>query len=83
MTGPAERQALRSQDLRTSEDPVTLDGTIIRVDPATGGALPDNPWSRRATPTRTPGGSSHTGCATPSAFTARPGTDELWLGDVG
>ena len=39
----AEGGALRSQDLRTSGDPVSLDGTVIRVDPATGAALPDNP----------------------------------------
>ena len=39
----AEGGALRSQDLRTTGDPVTLDGTIIRVDPATGAGLPNNP----------------------------------------
>ena len=44
MTPPsAEGGALRSQDLRTSGDPTTLDGSIIRVDPATGAALPSNP----------------------------------------
>ena len=32
----AEGGALRAQDLRTSGDPVTLDGTVIRIDPATG-----------------------------------------------
>src|SRR5215210_6995023 len=32
----AEGGALRSQDLRTSGDPVSLDGAILRVDPATG-----------------------------------------------
>ena len=42
----AEGGALRSQDLRTSGDPVGLDGTVIRVDPATGAALPDNPLGR-------------------------------------
>jgi glucose/arabinose dehydrogenase len=33
---PNEGGALRSQDLRTPADSVTLDGSIIRVDPATG-----------------------------------------------
>jgi glucose/arabinose dehydrogenase/esterase/lipase superfamily enzyme len=33
---PNEGGALRSQDLRTPADPVTLDGTIVRVDPNTG-----------------------------------------------
>ena len=32
----AEGGALRSQDLRTAGDPVSLDGAILRVDPATG-----------------------------------------------
>ena len=36
----AEGGALRSQDLRTSGDPVALDGSIIRVDPATGRGAP-------------------------------------------
>ncbi|MGE5276575.1 MAG: PQQ-dependent sugar dehydrogenase, partial [Acidobacteriota bacterium] len=44
-TPTAEGGALRSQDLRTSGDPVTLDGAIIRVDPNTGAGLPDNPLS--------------------------------------
>jgi PKD repeat protein len=39
----AEGGALRRQDLRTSGDPVSLDGSIIRVDPATGAAPADNP----------------------------------------
>jgi glucose/arabinose dehydrogenase len=79
----AEGGALRSQDLRTSGagDPVTLDGTIIRVNPATGAGLPDNPLA----------GSSDAnarriianGLRNPFRFTRRPGTNELWLGDVG
>jgi glucose/arabinose dehydrogenase/PKD repeat protein len=77
----AEGGALRSQDLRTAGDPVTLDGTIIRVDPATGAGLPDNPLA----------GSSDVnarriianGLRNPFRFTSRPGTSELWLGDVG
>ena len=39
----SEGGALRSQDLRTPGDPTTLDGSIIRVDPATGNALPVEP----------------------------------------
>jgi glucose/arabinose dehydrogenase len=31
-----EGGALRSQDIRTGGDPVTLDGSIIRLDPDTG-----------------------------------------------
>ena len=44
----AEGGALRSQDLRTAGDPVSLDGSVIRVDPATGDALPDNPLAAAA-----------------------------------
>ena len=77
----AEGGALRSQDLRTSGDPATLDGTVIRVDPATGDALPSNPLF----------GSSDEnvrriiayGQRQSFRFTFRPGTDELWVGEVG
>lgn len=34
----AEGGALRSQDIRTAGDPVTFDGTVIRIDPDTGAA---------------------------------------------
>ena len=44
MTPPtAEGGALRSQDVRTTGDPTGLDGAILRVNPDTGAALPDNP----------------------------------------
>jgi glucose/arabinose dehydrogenase len=77
----AQGGALRSQDLRTSTDPVTLDGTILRVDPSTGKALPNNPLS----------GNSDSnarrviayGLRNPFRFAMRPGTSEVWLGDVG
>jgi glucose/arabinose dehydrogenase/regulation of enolase protein 1 (concanavalin A-like superfamily) len=82
MTTPtAEGGALRSQDLRTSGDPVTLDGTILRVDPATGAGLPDNPLASNSDP--------HArriiayGLRNPFRITTRPGTNEVWIGDVG
>jgi glucose/arabinose dehydrogenase/PKD repeat protein len=77
----AQGGALRSQDLRTSGDPVSLDGTIIRVDPATGAGLPDNPLAgnTNANARRI---IAH-GMRNPFRFTPRPNTDELWVGDVG
>jgi glucose/arabinose dehydrogenase len=77
----AEGGALRSQDLRTSGDPVTLDGTILRVDPDTGLGLPDNPlFSSSDTNARR---IIAQGLRNPFRFTIRPGTNEAWLGDVG
>jgi glucose/arabinose dehydrogenase len=77
----AEGGALRSQDLRTSSDPATLDGAILRVNPDTGQALPNNPnaASGNANARRV---IAH-GLRNPFRFTIRPGTSEVWLGDVG
>jgi glucose/arabinose dehydrogenase len=77
----AEGGALRSQDLRTPADPVSLDGSVIRVDPATGSAAAGNPMagSMDANARRI---IAH-GLRNPFRFTFRPGTSELWVGDVG
>jgi PKD repeat protein len=78
---PNEGGALRSQDLRTDGDPVTLSGSIIRIDPITGDALPDNPLALHPDPN----GRrivAH-GFRNPFRFTIRPGTREIWAGDVG
>ena len=77
----AEGGALRSQDLRTTSDPVSLDGSIIRVNPATGAALPDNPLIASSDPNARR--IIAYGMRNPFRFTTRPGTDELWVGDVG
>jgi glucose/arabinose dehydrogenase len=77
----AEGGALRSQDLRSGGDPVSLDGAVIRVDPATGAAAPGNPMIGAADPnTRR---IIAYGQRNPFRFTVRPGTNQLWLGDVG
>ncbi|MBA2955889.1 PKD domain-containing protein [Nocardioides sp. MAH-18] len=77
----AEGGALRSQDLRTSGDPVSLDGSVIRVDPTTGAGLATNPLasSADANARRIV---AH-GLRNPFRITERPGTEELWIGDVG
>jgi glucose/arabinose dehydrogenase/PKD repeat protein len=77
----AEGGALRSQDLRTTGDPTGMNGTIIRIDPDTGAGLPTNPLAassdvaaRRIVAT---------GLRNPFRITTRPGTSEIWVGDVG
>jgi len=78
----AEGGALRSQSLlRSPGDPVSLDGSIIRVDPATGAALPDNPNAASSDPNVRR--IVAYGLRNPFRMTLRPGTNELWIGDVG
>ena len=77
----AEGGALRSQDLRTAGDPVSLDGSVIRVDPATGAGLPTNPLASSTDPNARR--IVAYGLRNPFRVTERPGTDELWIGDVG
>ncbi|WP_238161660.1 PQQ-dependent sugar dehydrogenase [Kribbella antibiotica] len=82
LTSPtAEGGSLRAQDLRTSGDPVTLDGSIIRVNPDTGQAAPGNPLASNADLNARRIVAD--GLRNPMRFTFRPGTNELWAGDVG
>jgi glucose/arabinose dehydrogenase len=76
----AEGGALRSQDLRTRADPTTLDGGIIRVNPDSGEAAPGNPI---ATGDDNAKRIVAYGLRNPFRFTFRPGTSEIWAGDVG
>ncbi|MGH7766101.1 MAG: PQQ-dependent sugar dehydrogenase, partial [Candidatus Binatia bacterium] len=79
---PNEGGALRSQSIeRPANEPVVLNGTVLRVDPDTGDALPDNPLfssadlnERRIVAY---------GLRNPFRITDRPGTSEIWIGDVG
>jgi glucose/arabinose dehydrogenase len=78
----AEGGSLRAQSpLRKPGSPITLDGTVIRVDPDTGKALPDNPWasSRDANLRRIVA----FGLKNPFRMTLDPSGKELWIGDVG
>ena len=77
----AEGGALRSQDLRTSDDPAVLNGAIIRVDPDTGTATPSNPLLN--SPDANARRIVAYGLRNPFRFTFRPGTQEIWVGDVG
>ncbi|HEY8237834.1 MAG TPA: PQQ-dependent sugar dehydrogenase [Candidatus Limnocylindrales bacterium] len=82
MTAPtAEGGSLRSQDIRGGSDSVGLSGSIIRINPETGAGMPGNPFaSSTAENARR---IIAYGLRNPFRFTMRPGTNELWLGDVG
>ena len=75
----AEGGALRSQSTRRADGPALLNGTVLRVDPATGDAPADNPGSGDANKRRI----IAYGLRNPFRFAFRPGTSELWIGDVG
>ena len=77
----AEGGSLRAQDLRTMSDPVGLDGSIIRIDPATGAGAPGNPLAA-STDANTRRIVAE-GLRNPFRYTFRPGTNEIWIGDVG
>ncbi len=69
---PGEGGSLRSQDLRTSGDPLGLDGTIVRLDPTT--PLQPAQYASRIVAQ---------GLRNPFRIAIRPGTDEVWSADVG
>jgi len=77
----AEGGALRSQSVRRTDGPATLDGAVLRIDPATGAGVPGNPFfsSSDANARRIVA----YGLRNPFRITQRPGSDELWIGDVG
>jgi glucose/arabinose dehydrogenase len=78
----AEGGALRSQSVRRpAGEPVTLDGTVLRVNPDTGDGVSGNPYFSSADPNARRIIAS--GLRNPFRMTARPGTNELWVGDVG
>jgi glucose/arabinose dehydrogenase len=77
----AEGGALRSQSVRRTDGPATLDGTVLRVDPSTGAGVPGNPFFASSDPNARR--IVAYGLRNPFRITQRPGTDELWIGDVG
>jgi len=77
----AEGGALRSQSVRRTDGPATLNGAIIRINPDTGQGLPDNPFASSSDPNARR--IVAYGMRNPFRFTQRPGTNELWIGDVG
>ena len=77
----AEGGALRSLTLHRAAGPALLNGTVLRVDPATGNALPTNPLASSGDPNARRIVAE--GLRNPFRFTIRPGTNDLWIGDVG
>ena len=60
---------------------VWLNGSILRIDPATGAGAPGNPLATDPQPNAQR--IIAYGLRNPFRFTVRPGTGEIWLGDVG
>ncbi|HEY1738860.1 MAG TPA: PQQ-dependent sugar dehydrogenase [Acidimicrobiia bacterium] len=84
LTAPtAQGGSLRAQDILAgyNTDPVTLDGTIIRVNPTTGAAAAGNPYSSATDPNqkRIVGW----GFRNPFRFAIRPGTNDIYASDPG
>ena len=77
----AEGGSLRSQDLQTPNDPVNLDGTLIRINPSTGQGAATNPLASSGDPNARR--IVAYGMRNPFRFTIRPGTNDVWIGDVG
>ena len=77
---PGEAGAFRSQDARTPDDPAGVSGAILRVDPDTGAPSAENPSTATDANQRRIVGY---GLRNPYRMTFRPGTNDLWFGDVG
>ncbi|HUW17599.1 MAG TPA: PQQ-dependent sugar dehydrogenase, partial [Actinomycetes bacterium] len=77
----AEGGALRSQDVRTTSDPTGLNGTVLRVDPTTGAGMTGNPFA--TSPDQNARRIVGYGYRNPFRIAIRPGTNEVWTGDVG
>ena len=77
----AEGGALRSQSTRRTDGPTLLNGSVIRIDPATGAGLSDNPLA--ASTDENAKRIVAYGLRNPFRIAARPGKSELWIADVG
>ena len=77
----SEAGRLRAQDLRTTGDPTGLDGSLIRINPATGAAASGNPLasSSDANAKRI----LAYGFRDATEIAIRPGTNDVWVADRG
>ncbi len=85
LTAPtAEGGALRSLSLhRSAGGPVLLNGTLLRLNPQTASGLPGNPLYNPNDASSNASRIIAEGMRNPFRFTFRPGTSEIWVGDVG
>jgi glucose/arabinose dehydrogenase len=77
----AEGGRLRSQDVRTLGDPTGLSGSLIRIDPSTGAGVPGNPGFGNSDPNVRR--MLAYGLRNPFRIAVRPGTNDVFIGDVG
>jgi glucose/arabinose dehydrogenase len=83
----AEGGSLRSQDVRTPENPIThadptsLDGSVIRIDPETGAGFPGNPMAASSDPNARR--IVAYGFRNPFRFAIDRATDEVYVDNVG
>ena len=78
--------ALRAQGLEIENQyngQVWLNGTIVRVDPRNGAGAPGNPLAEVESASDNARRILAYGLRNPYRFTMRPGTSEIWIGDVG
>ncbi|MDQ1480171.1 MAG: hypothetical protein QOI44_1032, partial [Actinomycetota bacterium] len=85
LTSPTARGgAMRSQSMRRpAGESVSIDGAVLRVNPATGAGVPGNPGYSSSAPQTNKSRLLAYGMRNPFRYTFRPGTSELWIGDVG
>jgi glucose/arabinose dehydrogenase len=76
-----EGGALRSQDILSDGDPASLDGSVIRIDPTTGAAAPNNPYSSSSDANKRR--IIANGMRNPFRITFKPGTKELFIAETG
>ena len=77
----AQGGRFRSQDLRTPGDPTGLSGSLIRIDPITGDAAPGNPLAGNSDPNARR--ILAYGLRNPFRMAIRPGTNDVYVADVG
>ena len=78
--------ALRAQGLEIEnqyKEQIWLNGTIARLDPLTGAGAPGNPLADVEGASENARRIIAYGLRNPYRFTMRPGTSEIWIGDVG